>query len=407
MSSGHATDGGDRAGRDGPPGPRGADAAAAAAGGRSPRPPPLPACVSGSGAYLLGPVPGEAVSTHRRAEPEPEVAARRAGRPATAGSCWPPSLGFVGSLFIVASAPVWYLAEPAWRLTVLVHPASGLVGLVDQHVHRRPGADGARLVGAHRPGRPVALHAPGPPGRGGAGRRRVVPADHGRAHRCSAATPTATRRRARWPRGGSIPPPTAPRSCATAGTCARPTRCGAARPAPYGPGGGRGREAGGRGHRPRRRRVGVGHAGGGPAGHDHGRRRRGPHRRSLQAVARAWPWRWASPTRWCCCTCWAGATTTRSCWASWRWASPRTCASASSSACCWWPWPSAVKLTAAPALIFMAWNWRDDPSFTVLRRIRQSAWVLAGAAVVVAALCAGGRRRVSAGSAPSRAPASR
>ena len=48
---------------------------------------------------------------------------------------------------------------------------------------------------------------------------------------------------------------------------------------------------------------------------------------------------------------------------------------------------AAVKLTAAPALIFMAWNWRDDPSLTFLRRSRLALGLLAAAAVVVAVLC--------------------
>jgi hypothetical protein len=48
---------------------------------------------------------------------------------------------------------------------------------------------------------------------------------------------------------------------------------------------------------------------------------------------------------------------------------------------------ASVKLTAAPALIFMAWNWRDDPGLSFLRRTRTTAWLLAGTAVIVAGLC--------------------
>ncbi len=48
---------------------------------------------------------------------------------------------------------------------------------------------------------------------------------------------------------------------------------------------------------------------------------------------------------------------------------------------------TSVKLTAAPALVFMAWNWRDDPSLTFLRRSRLAAGLLVVVAAVVAALC--------------------
>ncbi len=49
---------------------------------------------------------------------------------------------------------------------------------------------------------------------------------------------------------------------------------------------------------------------------------------------------------------------------------------------------TSVKLTAAPALVFMAWNWRDDPSLTFLRRSRLAAGLLVVVAAVVAVLCA-------------------
>ncbi len=48
---------------------------------------------------------------------------------------------------------------------------------------------------------------------------------------------------------------------------------------------------------------------------------------------------------------------------------------------------TSVKLTAAPALVFMAWNWRDDPSLTFLRRSRLAAGLLVVVAALVAALC--------------------
>ena len=47
---------------------------------------------------------------------------------------------------------------------------------------------------------------------------------------------------------------------------------------------------------------------------------------------------------------------------------------------------TGVKLTAAPALVFMAWNWQDDPTITFARRVRTSAVVVAAAAAVIAAL---------------------
>jgi alpha-1,6-mannosyltransferase len=48
---------------------------------------------------------------------------------------------------------------------------------------------------------------------------------------------------------------------------------------------------------------------------------------------------------------------------------------------------TGVKLTAAPALVFMAWNWRDDPTVLLGRRIRDSALVLLAAAAIIATLC--------------------
>jgi hypothetical protein len=77
-------------------------------------------------ALLLGPVPGEAVSAHVPAVDEPEAepgagVVARYGRLALAAV-----VGLVGSLLIVASAPVYYLAEPTWRLTLpfIPHPGS-------------------------------------------------------------------------------------------------------------------------------------------------------------------------------------------------------------------------------------------------------------------------------------------
>jgi len=48
---------------------------------------------------------------------------------------------------------------------------------------------------------------------------------------------------------------------------------------------------------------------------------------------------------------------------------------------------TTVKLTAGPALVFMAWNWRDDPSLTFLRRSRTTLYLVAAAGAVMAALC--------------------
>ncbi|HVN51433.1 MAG TPA: polyprenol phosphomannose-dependent alpha 1,6 mannosyltransferase MptB, partial [Acidimicrobiales bacterium] len=74
---------------------------------------------------LLGPVPGEPVSTHVpvNEEPAPEPAPSRLAR---YGRFAPAAVvGFVGSLLIVASAPVYYLAEPTWRLTLPLVPHPG------------------------------------------------------------------------------------------------------------------------------------------------------------------------------------------------------------------------------------------------------------------------------------------
>lgn len=75
--------------------------------------------------YLLGPAPGEEVTPYR-----PDPAALPAERP----SLWArygrfglsALLGAAGSLLIVGSAPVWYNAAPSWRLTVpgVPHPGT-------------------------------------------------------------------------------------------------------------------------------------------------------------------------------------------------------------------------------------------------------------------------------------------
>jgi hypothetical protein len=48
---------------------------------------------------------------------------------------------------------------------------------------------------------------------------------------------------------------------------------------------------------------------------------------------------------------------------------------------------AGVKLTAAPALVFIAWNWDADPSVGIGRRIRNSAIAVGAAAAITAALC--------------------
>ena len=47
---------------------------------------------------------------------------------------------------------------------------------------------------------------------------------------------------------------------------------------------------------------------------------------------------------------------------------------------------TGVKLTAAPALVFMAWNWRDDPAVAFGRRVRDTALVCLGAVGIIAVL---------------------
>jgi len=72
---------------------------------------------------LLGPPPGEEVT--------PYVPAVEPIRPAGPLAKWGvfvvcALVGLVGAVLIVASAPVWYLAEPSWRLTVpgIPHPGT-------------------------------------------------------------------------------------------------------------------------------------------------------------------------------------------------------------------------------------------------------------------------------------------
>ena len=72
---------------------------------------------------LLGPPPGEEVT--------PYVPVVEAVRPAGPIAKWGVFVlcalgGLIGAILIVASAPVWYLAEPSWRLTVpgIPHPGT-------------------------------------------------------------------------------------------------------------------------------------------------------------------------------------------------------------------------------------------------------------------------------------------
>jgi len=85
---------------------------------------------------LLGPPPGEEVTPY----PRPTRAPSTSGPVARWGVFVLCAVaGLCGSLLIVASAPVWYLAEPSWRLTVpgIPHPGTSfqatstfIIGLV-------------------------------------------------------------------------------------------------------------------------------------------------------------------------------------------------------------------------------------------------------------------------------------
>jgi alpha-1,6-mannosyltransferase len=87
--------------------------------------------------YLLGPGPGEEVTPYR---PDPDLIPVDPGSWGRYGLLVLSALaGLAGSLLIAASAPVWYLAAPAWRLIVpgVPHPGSSfqsaaffVVGLV-------------------------------------------------------------------------------------------------------------------------------------------------------------------------------------------------------------------------------------------------------------------------------------
>ena len=74
--------------------------------------------------YLLGPGPGEEVTPYR---PDPDLIPVDPGAWGRYGLLVLSAVaGFLGSLLIAASAPVWYLAAPSWRLTVpgVPHPGS-------------------------------------------------------------------------------------------------------------------------------------------------------------------------------------------------------------------------------------------------------------------------------------------
>jgi hypothetical protein len=75
--------------------------------------------------YLLAPGPGEKVSPHHP-DPAPAVASSRWARYGRLGLC--AVSGLIGSLLIVGSAPVWYNAAPSWRLTVpgVPHPGTSI-----------------------------------------------------------------------------------------------------------------------------------------------------------------------------------------------------------------------------------------------------------------------------------------
>jgi alpha-1,6-mannosyltransferase len=336
--------------------------------------------------YLLGPVPGEAVSAHRRADPEPEVAvssrwSARYGRFVLAAV-----LGFVGSLFIVASAPVWYLAEPAWRLTVsfIPHPGSSvssistfIVGLVLMvlgwlvligRADRSPSTPRGRLIAVVLVGAVWCLPImAGPP---------LLSRD---AYSYSAQGEMASR--------GIDPTANGPEVLRYGWYVRQADPLWRGAPAPYGPVAieaeklvveAAGHDAAGSvwgmrvvallgmimagvgvaliaGHYKRSPALAVALGVANPLVLLH--LLGGSHNDSLMLGFLALGFAAYLRDR--------------------KLLGVLLVAMA-----------SAVKLTAAPALIFMAWNWRDDPSLTLLRRIRQSAWVLAGAAAVVAALCA-------------------
>jgi len=96
----------------------------------APRAPEAPVLVASSlrerlRLYLLGPGPGEEVSPHRP-DPAPTVAPSRWARFGRFGLC--AVSGLIGSLLMVGSAPVWYNAAPSWRLTVpgVPHPGTSI-----------------------------------------------------------------------------------------------------------------------------------------------------------------------------------------------------------------------------------------------------------------------------------------
>jgi alpha-1,6-mannosyltransferase len=82
-------------------------------------------------AYLLGPSPGEEVTPHFV---DPEVVAGAPGLMARYGRLALSAVaGFAGTLLIVGSAPVWYEAAASWRLTVpgVPHPGTSAQALTN------------------------------------------------------------------------------------------------------------------------------------------------------------------------------------------------------------------------------------------------------------------------------------
>ena len=122
-------------------------------------------------------------------QPVPELTRRRArvGRWAALGRLRAVRLsGLAGALLIAASAPVWYLAAPSWRLTVPGIPHPGTSSRPPHLLHRPGPAHGLGVGRPHRPGRAGADLAPRPARRRGRGRRRLV---RPRAARPAAAQP--------------------------------------------------------------------------------------------------------------------------------------------------------------------------------------------------------------------------
>ncbi len=226
---------------------------------------------------LLGPPPGEEVTPYvPLAEPT-----RAAGPLAKWGVFVLCALGgLIGAVLIVASAPVWYLAEPSWRLTVpgIPHPGTSfqatstfVLGLVFMAL---------AWIGLIGRAERAPISSPGPPRGGGAGRCGLV---RPRAARPAAAEPRRLQLRLAGRDGQPGHRPHDRRSLQHAagalGLGGRPDL--ARRPGALRAGGGRGRQGRRRAHRAR---SGLGHLG--LPGPRHARRRARRGRASRRSPAR-------------------------------------------------------------------------------------------------------------------------